>query len=721
MRFLKRTVASCFLAVLVVSQAPAGSRVEWQPFDRLPGPVVEGWAMAASPSVVLDNGTWRMVFTDRRMDPDRAVLSEFVSTDGSTWAPAIPTSGPGPEPPVLDGEPGSWDAAVGAAGLSLSGSTLELFFSGRSANGEGPWEAIGLARATDGVHFQRTGPDPLLERVPGWFDGAELASPSVVRWQDKLWMLFTGRCEDPCGGAVPGGRILAAVSSTGASWVRQSTPILEPTDAEAALTDPEIVQGPDGLFYLLFTIERENDPDGIGIARSPHPLGPWERAPEPVFEAGEPGTWDAGGVRAPTAVAEATAVRLWYEGEPGGTGEPAVGTARAPWPLMQIETAWTREAANPIALPFGLMDEGETDLAVADPMVLWNQERGLFQAWWSTTVIGIYGPDGPPVNGIRYAESSDGIHWTVQRELAFATDLGDPSAWDGTNAETPFVVRVPGNPPARRYLLYYSGGNSSTCSTGGAPCYEIGLAFSPDGKAFSRLPASESPYGEAGLVLRGEQALPEVTGMALGIVADPTLVLEPDGTFRMWMSSAAFDPSGNALAFGIAHAASADGIHWTPTPGNPLATLRRSGELSSGQQPSVLWNPAKQRYEMWFTNDRPGDTARVPATMFQAFGFWHATSTDGIRWEPEYGDEPDFRWDAAYPGERWGLLTGVHVMLHDGQYRLYYAAWSSTGVPPLFTAPTQAGSVPTVTALNLALRPAGTRSPRRPAGRSHGS
>jgi hypothetical protein len=84
---------------------------------------------------------------------------------------------------------------------------------------------------------------------------------------------------------------------------------------------------------------------------------------------------------------------------------------------------------------------------------------------------------------------------------------------------------------------------------------------------------------------------------------------------------------------------------------------------------------------------------------------------------PDYGQEPDFRWDPEFPAERWGLLTGVHVMVWNNEYRMYYSSWSSVEVPPFFQVPTRAGMVDSITALCLATRSA-IPSARRPAGRA---
>lgn len=171
------------------------------------------------------------------------------------------------------------------------------------------------------------------------------------------------------------------------------------------------------------------------------------------------------------------------------------------------------------------------------------------------------------------------------------------------------------------------------------------------------------------------------------------------------------------LAFGISHAVTGDGTAWTFPAANPLASLYRPGATAGGEQPAVLHDPALGRYEMWFKNDRPADSAQLPTLWFTAYGFWHATSIDGITWTPDYTHH-DFAWEPARPYETYGLLTGCSVVRRRGIDRLFYCAWSSTGIPDpaLYQVPLQAGgSVPAVIGFDLASR----RSP--PGGIAGGS
>jgi len=87
-------------------------------------------------------------------------------------------------------------------------------------------------------------------------------------------------------------------------------------------------------------------------------------------------------------------------------------------------------------------------------------------------------------------------------------------------------------------MLWYSGANSQVkAETQGFAWYQIGLAFSADGKHFTRLPASESPYsgqnlglgtGSDGLTFFWKDALPGVAGATDGVAYGFRPRLRPD-------------------------------------------------------------------------------------------------------------------------------------------------------------------------------------------------
>lgn len=223
----------------------------------------------------------------------------------------------------------------------------------------------------------------------------------------------------------------------------------------------------------------------------------------------------------------------------------------------------------------------------------------------------------------------------------------------------------------------------------GFPNYEIGLAYSSDGRFFTRLPEVESPYGQAGYVLDVDDGLPNVQGIVAGVVTDPDVVVI-DGVLHMWYSSFActgacdfVDP----FVFGISHATSVDGIHWTPDTENPVPALLGSNG-TGGQQPSVVYNPRSCQYEMWFTMDSDEEKEDVPCTFFPAVGFWHATSPDAVAWTINTVKR-DVTWDGSRATEQYGIMTGVEATVAEGELRLYYSAFGTEQIPAGFVLPVQ--------------------------------
>jgi len=346
---------------------------------------------------------------------------------------------------------------------------------------------------------------------------------------------------------------------------------------------------------------------------------------------------------------------------------------------------FTRCPLNPVYKAGKAHTDGRLELFVADPSVLFDADDGLWKAWWQSPLETDYSnPD--PKTAILYAESPDGVAWTVQDAPVLAAGR-DPADWDYDRLETPSVIKVPSNPPDRRYVMFYAGGNFAAVQTPfpGYPWYQVGLAFSADGRAFQRLPAAESPYADQttpfdnieGLVFYGRDAFPGQPGVHDGLVADPEVILV-DGTWHLYASSFAVDAAYTPLAFGVSHATSTDGVHWTASSHNPV--------LSGAQQPSVVRDPASGRFELFFNGDSDADKAAAPSAFNVSLHVSLATSADGdnftvadpthvLAWNP----------DLAY--ERYGWLTGADVVLRDDGYWLFYTGFSDDNPPENFYIP----------------------------------
>ena len=111
-------------------------------------------------------------------------------------------------------------------------------------------------------------------------------------------------------------------------------------------------------------------------------------------------------------------------------------------------------------------------------------------------------------------------------------------------------------------------------------------------------------------------------------VYNPT-VLHHDGLYRMW-----FLGNGSATRtsdMDLGYAQSADGIHWTEHPQNPILTAADLPWGRAWQTPHVLFDADEQLYKMWFIMaDSQRDKNNQVVFVTQKVGY--ATSADGLAW-----------------------------------------------------------------------------------------
>lgn len=359
-----------------------------------------------------------------------------------------------------------------------------------------------------------------------------------------------------------------------------------------------------------------------------------------------------------------------------------------------------RRAGNPRVLPGTTFLDGKLDIHIADPDVRWDAATSTWEAYWAAGHATSYtAADLVPV--IRRATSVDRMTWTIDNAPALSAP-SDTSAWDHGNTETPTVIYNPNAPADRRYLMMYSGANGTFPGYSFAD-YAIGAAFSADGKTFTRVPASESPHGKAGLVLEASQIHPVGSD---GIVADPELVLVGD-TYHLFFSS--FTCHGASCAtidsYGVSHATSTDGVHWTIVAAPIRSLLRSSALTSGGAQPSVIYDAVHCKWEMWLKSDADTDVTNQPVAFNNMAGVYKAESTDGLSWNVNFAFSRDLAWMQAEPGEGLGLLTGVDVAANGNGRLMLFVGFDDQSVPNGFVLPLRAGGTTAgVFALNVATR-----------------
>jgi beta-xylosidase len=305
-------------------------------FQKETNPVWEGALTAADPDVIRDGDTLRMYYSSLVVDGhEKLVLAGAKSVDGKNWVPADKNL-LGKESITLDANPGKWDNHLEANAVILDGGAVKMFYCGyeEEADVAGTIVAegqIGLAESIDKTHFTRNSSDPILALgTTNAKDANALFSPTVLKEGGTYYMLYVGYCIEDCSPAFIG--ILAATSPDGITWTKLPDPVLTGADKNLAwaevIKEPDLVKGPDGLFYLFISGDHS-----IGIARSANILGPYEVHPDPIIEPTL--SWEGSNVIAPSVIIENNKVRVWYMGVTvnGSSADFAVGYAEAEFPL----------------------------------------------------------------------------------------------------------------------------------------------------------------------------------------------------------------------------------------------------------------------------------------------------------------------------------------------------------------------------------------------------
>jgi len=108
---------------------------------------------------------------------------------------------------------------------------------------------------------------------------------------------------------------------------------------------------------------------------------------------------------------------------------------------------------------------------------------------------------------------------------------------------------------------------------------------------------------------------------------NPTVVCV-DGLYRMWyLGNSSATRTGD---MDLGYAESADGLHWTPFPDNPILRTGDTPVAQAWQTPHVLFDEEEDRFKMWFIMSQRRGSADRPLLQ-QLLGY--ATSPDGRRWQ----------------------------------------------------------------------------------------
>ncbi len=200
--------------------------------------------------------------------------------------------------------------------------------------------------------------------------------------------------------------------------------------------------------------------------------------------------------------------------------------------------------------------------------------------------------------GIFRGVSTDGVTWDVSSTPVLVT--GANGSWDSEAVYSPDVVWN-----GTGYLMYYTGDGAYSNTTFPANFRQIGVAFSSDGVHWTK-------YTDNPVVTHGPGTYDARYTRSPSVIFD-------NGIYKMWYTGtpplSEIDTVG--YIYSVEYATSADGVHWTKYPANPVFLGFKEGNLTYAGWPSVV--EANGTYLMAF-----GDGSSI---------IGYATSSDGVSWK----------------------------------------------------------------------------------------
>lgn len=264
-------------------------------------------------------GRWRLLLQSY----DGAQHTRLTSSDdGLAWDE--------PQSVLRPEEAWEGDYALGNA-VRVEDEEVWLYYFGKV----GIQERIGLARSADLVAWRRHPGNPVFSPSDSSRPAERVFPDSAVRHEDRVFLFYDAGFGYQHPEHPRAYTIWAAAGHDGLSFADVVPhPVLGPGD-EGSWDDAWVCQAHvieiEGWWYMLYvgmSSGRDNkDGQAFGLARAPHPAGPWEKYPgNPVFSPAGREAWDGLFLQHPCPVRCGDEWRLYYTGHGITTGY-AVGLA----------------------------------------------------------------------------------------------------------------------------------------------------------------------------------------------------------------------------------------------------------------------------------------------------------------------------------------------------------------------------------------------------------
>jgi predicted GH43/DUF377 family glycosyl hydrolase len=272
--------------------------------------------------VLLRGGCWWMFLAHYDGHVQETRLAR--SAEGLVWSVL-------PEAVLRPADPWEGSYCIGKVAAVVD-DEVRLYYFGK----EGIQERIGLASSTDMARWRRCAQNPVFQ-VSQSLEPGERLFPDAIVQHDGCQFLFYDLGFDYHHAQHPRAyRIRVATSPDGVGWEDAATAPVLSAGTAGSWDDAWVCQCSvtriGELYYMLYigksTRGANKDDQSIGLARAPHPCGPWERYPDnPVFGPGASGDWDGAFLQHPYPVQTDRGWRMYYTGNSGGVY--AVGVAHS--------------------------------------------------------------------------------------------------------------------------------------------------------------------------------------------------------------------------------------------------------------------------------------------------------------------------------------------------------------------------------------------------------
>ncbi len=275
-------------------------------------------------------------------------------------------------------------------------------------------------------------------------------------------------------------------------------------------------------------------------------------------------TWYSAHAGSPTVLYDENKYKMWFQGE---GGQWAIGYAESTNGIDWTVAPQPQITISSLGLP--------NVLEVVEPSVIKN--GSIYQMWFKETI-------GSPENKnkIRYAESSDGLSWSIYPQVVLETP--ENNTWESLGPTNPSIIF-----DGQLYHLWYV--------SAGTGSWKIGYASSSDGKHWTK--SANNPLDIPMLDFVGGVTVKKINGM-----------------YHMWYH---VGQGGKNIALYHATATSADQKQWVCT--ESCEVFGRGPTRFDSEDvvaPDVLIFP--DRYLMWYTGNNGSNwltglaTYNIPVT-----------------------------------------------------------------------------------------------------------